>query len=160
MPKLTQLEELAIAIRLAATDAESSVRSRAIAEAFVDSNEELVAPYKQEWAIEKVTTLVAKHRAKARRERDQQLVLEGTIGFSRLPRKLTNRSGQSFPRSQATTPYFRKLVADLRKQKSPLLEEAERALALIHSYSTVGGGRTTWGEVVEREAKKAGKKGK
>ena len=158
MPKLTPLEELDVAIRLAATDADLSIRSLEIARDFYASNRELVAHVADEWIVEKLTALIRKHRAKARRDGDAQLVLEGVLGFARLPKKLKDRAGRTVIRAEATTPFFRKLVADLRKTKSPALDEAERALELMQSYSDERGVRTTWGEVVEREAKKAGKK--
>lgn len=157
MAKLTPLEELDVAIRLAATDADSSTRSREVAREFYESNRELIAEAADEWIIEKLAVLIARHRAKVRRENDRQLVLEGTLGFARLPKRMKDRAGRSVFRSDATTPFFRKLVADLRKAKSPALEEAERALGLIQAYSKQRGVRTTWSEVLEREAEAAKK---
>ena len=84
------------------------------------------------------------------------------LEFKRLPAKMKSRNGVVVQRIDATTPFFSKLVADLRKKKSPVLEEAERALALMKQYGTRRGVHLTWGEVVELEAeaatKKAGKK--
>lgn len=155
MPKLAPLEELEIAIRLSAKDAPSTLPSHAVARDFYESNRKLIAVVADEWIIEKLASLIAKHRAKARRENNPQMVLEGLLGFTHLPRKLRDSNGSLIPRSDATITVLRKYAIVLRKNKSPGLEETERAIKLMSAY-TYGGSRITWGEVVEREAKKKG----
>lgn len=158
MPRLTSLEELDVAIGLAATDADSSIQSLTIAREFYSEYRELVAQFSDQWIIEKLATLIAKHRTKARRESNQQLVFEVSLGFKRLPKKIELKPGESVPRSQATVTAFRKLAAKLRKEESPALVETLHAIELMQPYTKGGARDITWGEVIELEAKKAAKK--
>jgi hypothetical protein len=159
MPKLTELQELETAIRLTATDAEPNARSMDVAREFYDANRELVASVADQWIVEKLTVLISTHRAKFRRDSNPQLVLEGMLGVKRLPIRLKLKSGKSIARSDATVGAFVHLVAVLRKRKSPALEDAERALALMREYNSGWGGkRLTWGELIQLEAEAAAKK--
>jgi hypothetical protein len=154
MPKLTQLEEFASAIKIFALDAEPGTSNTQAASDFYEVNRELVSPFIDEWAIQKLATLIGKHRKKARRASIEQLSFEESLGFTHLPRTI-DVYGKTIPRGKATIQAFRALVTQLRKQKSAALEEAQRAVALMAPYAAVKkDNRITWAEVVKREAAK------
>ena len=157
MPKVTDLEELEIAIRLTAEDADPRTPSIQLAREFYGEHRELVAGVADQWITEKLAKLIQQRRLIARREANQQLVIEGMLGFTRLPKRIEVRPGELVPRAQATSAVFRKLVAQLRKEKSPALLEAINALELIQRYSK-DGQHPTWAEVIEKEAAKREKK--
>lgn len=157
MPKLTPLQELDAAIRAAATDAEPRDPSRQIAEVFYEEHRELIASVADEWVLEKLTLLIGKHRARMRREANEQLVFEERLGFKRLPRRIETEPGQKVRREDATIGVFRKLASQLRQQHNPALDQANNAIALMSKY-TVEEPHITWGEVVRREAAKKSKK--
>jgi hypothetical protein len=152
--KLTALEELDVALRNAARDAQPDETSRQIAEQFCESERRLIEAFRAEWVIEKVAVLIGKHRAKVRRESQPQLVFEGLLGFRRLPRTIEIEPGKKVRRGDATIGVFRTLVSQLRDRESPALKEANQAIALMAQYTPTEP-RITWAEVAEREAAKA-----
>jgi hypothetical protein len=158
MPKLTQLQELDLAIKFAAQEADPKVTSFQVAEEFYESQRELIDPFTPQWVVEKLSDLIRKYRWKARRENDRQLVLEELLGFKHLPRKIEVAPGEIVLRSDATIEVFRKLATQLRKRKGPLLEEVEGVIALMERYTKRGGRTITWAEVREKEAEKKAKK--
>jgi hypothetical protein len=159
MPKLTQLEELDIALKLVAQDAEPGTASAQLAADFCQENRELIEPFLIEWAIEKVTALIAKYRRTKRhgatRPADPQLVFEEMLGFKHLPAKVPGPSGNSIPRLKATVGAFRRLVNQRRKIADPILQDALRAIDLMEPY-VAESQRITWREVLKKEAVKAG----
>lgn len=158
MPKLTQLEDLQAAIRLAATDSESRIPSAVVAAEFYADHRELVALVADQWVLEKLTKLIRQHRASVRRQNNHQLVLEGMFGFRRLPAKIEVRPGKSVRRADAKISHFRKLVARLRREKSPALVDALSAVELLQRYSNRGGTPVTWSEALELESQRSRKK--
>lgn len=154
MPKLTQLEEFASAIKTAAHEAEAGTSNMQTAHDFYESNRELVAPFIDQWVIQKLSILIGKHRKKTRLASNQQLSFEESLGFKHLP-KTIHVFGKDVPRGKATIQAFRALVTQLRRQKSVALEEAERAVELMAPYAAVKqDNRITWAEVLKREAAK------
>lgn len=158
MPKLTQLEELDIALKSVAKDAERGTASAQLAADFCRENAELIEPFLIEWAVEKVTALIAKYRRSKRhgygRVTDPQLVFEQMIGFKYLPAKVPGTNG-NIPRLKATVGAFRRLVNQRRKISDPILQDALRAIDLMEPY-VAESQRITWREVLKREAVKAG----
>lgn len=135
MPKLTALQELQAAIRTAAKEAEPRVPSRRIAEAFYAENRQLIASTADQWIVEKLASLIGKHRAKLRRDANEQLVFEDRLGFKRLPRRIETEPGVKVRREDATIGVFRKLVTQLRQQENPAVDEANNAIALMSKYT-------------------------
>ncbi len=157
MLKLSPVQELDAAIRNAARDAERGVTNREIAEELCDSFPELMKPFIPVWITEKVASLVARDRAKVRYANAPQVVLfERSLGISRLPRTLLQNDGKPILREHATAKALQKLVTELRKQKSPVLQSAIDALNLMRKH-TAENRRITYGEVLEIEAKAARK---
>jgi hypothetical protein len=152
MPKLSDLEELQAGIRLAAKDADPHTPSAEIASEFYEQNRELIASVADQWVLDKLSSLIRKERAKVRRDTNQQLVIEGMLGFRRLPSRIERRPGERISRSDATIADFRKLVAQLRREKSPALVEAINAVELMSRYSQRGGVPITWQQAIELEA--------
>lgn len=127
MAKLSQLEELDVAIRLAAKDSDPKTPSFQVAESFYESNRTLIEQTAlAQWAIEKLSFLIGRHRARTRRENDAQFVMESGLGFTKLPRRIEVK-GKRIKRAEATLEVFRKLVTHLRERKSPALVEAQAA---------------------------------
>lgn len=154
MGKLSLEEQLDIAIKAAARDAEPHVTSREVAAEWYRSEPELFAPFLDVWVTEKLASLIAKHRTAIRRASNPQLELEGLLGFAHLPKKLTLRSGDRVKRSEATIKCFRRHRGALWKASHPGLDEVDRAIALMEKY--IPENRSiTWGEVVQREAENA-----
>lgn len=163
MAKLSVQEELAIALKAVALDADPKKTSLEIAREFCAAEEELIAPFVAEWIAEKVARIIRWHRAKARHDANPQLLFEESLGFHHLPKKLAYK-GKPLPRGESTIGAFRRLAVELRREDSPALKEALAAVALMEKYTPAK--RTiTWDEVVKHEAgaekgkgKKAGKK--
>ena len=155
MAKLSVLEELQSAIRTAAAEAAPKATSRALAKTFVEDYRDVIEPFRDEWILEKLASLIGKYRLKVRREEDEQYQL----GFGHIPRKIELRSGKTITRDEATIGGLRQLAVQLRARKHPALEEVENAIALMAKYRNKPGMKfVTWAEVVELEAKKkAGK---
>lgn len=153
MTKLTAAEQFDIAIKSAASDAETKATSREIAEEFYREQPELVEHFRDAWICEKLAVLIAKHRLALRRASNQQLQFEGLLGFKSLPQKVVLKSGEKMRREEATIRFFREHRAMLWKKKSPGLEQADKAIALMEKY-TKREPDITWGEVVRREAEK------
>src|SRR5437879_3875669 len=135
MPRLTVAEELDVAIKGAARDADPKTPSVQVAETFYTDNRELVSSFADRWMIEKLAMLIGKDRAKARRENNPQLVIEGTLGIKRLPKKIEIKPGEKIARGQATIGAFRKLASELRQQEHPALPAANAAIALMSKYT-------------------------
>jgi hypothetical protein len=155
MPKLTQLEELDMAIKLAARDAEPGVISTRIADEFYDTNRELIEPFIRQWVVSKLASLIGKHRARTRRERNPQLVFESMLGFKNLPTRIEVSPGETIPRADAKIQPWRQLARTLTKQPNPAREEALRVVAIMAPY-TEKERNITWGEVLKREAERLG----
>ena len=155
--KLSPIEELDVAIKAAARDAELSVPSREIAERLCEEASDLVAHFRDEWAVEKITGLIRWHRAKARRAADQQLAFEGVLGLMHLPRKIALKSGVKVPHQDATIGQWRQHRALLWKAGNPGLEEADMVIELMGKH-TKKHPTITFAEVAAIEAEKAEKK--
>jgi hypothetical protein len=153
MAKLTQLEELDIAIKTAARDAEPGVTSSHIAAEFYDSNLELVEPFIRSWVISKLASLIGKHRARTKRESNPQLTFEGMLGFKHLPARIEVAPGETVARADSKIEAWRRLARTLTKKPNPAREEALKVVAIMTPY-TEKEKNITWGEVVKREAKK------
>ena len=153
MPKLTVLEELDIAIKLAAKDAEPGVTSRIVAAEFYTDNMEMVAPFIREWVISKLASLIGKHRARTKRQANPQLTFESMLGFKNMPAKIELESGESVPRADATIRPWRKFARSLTKQPNRARVQALRVVELMAPYAATEKG-ITWGEVAKREAEK------
>lgn len=152
MPRrLTALEELRAAIRTTARECDPKQTSSEAASQFYADNRELIASVADQWIIEKLAALIGKQRAKARRENNPQLVLEGMLGFTHLPATIEVEPGTRVRREEATIQVFRKLVRNLKNRSTPAVEEAERAIALMSKY-TPQNRRITWKQVLEKEA--------
>lgn len=153
MPKISVLEELETVIRSAAREADARAANAQIAEQLYESHAKVIAPFIAEWVIEKLGSLVGKHRADIRMENAPQMILfDLSLGIKGFPRTL-HWEGKRIPRQQATVSAFRGVVDKLRDRESPALQRARIALSLMEKYSKTKK-RITWGEVMEIEAKK------
>jgi|SRR5579859_979861 len=160
MPRLDQLEELDVALKTAAKEADPKTASRQVAEEFYDSHRKLIEPLIAEWVVEKIAGLIGKLRAKKRRESNRQLVFQAKLGFAHIPQTVDLGSGQVIATGEATRKVFRKLKVQLRKAKirslEPIMEEIKRADALFARYTrSKKTEHITWAEIVEKEAEKA-----
>ena len=156
MAQLTVLEEFQSAIRAAAQEAEPKATSRAVATKFFEDYPDLVRQFRDDWILEKLASLIAKHRLKSRREQD----LQYQLGFGHMPRKIELRSGKVIARDDATISGLLQLAVHLRARKHPALMEVENAIIVMAKYTGKGRGkkqRITWAEVIELEAKKKAK---
>jgi hypothetical protein len=158
MAKLTTAEELDIAIKAAARDADPGLTSREIAAELYRSEPELIEAFRDDWITDKLASLIAKHRTAIRRADSPQLVFEEMLGFARLPARFPSRSGKPIPREVATIGAVRRLRIELRKKGHPALKEADHMIALMEKHVKKNH-RITWGEVVQREAEKAKSRG-
>lgn len=156
MAKLSIAEKLDVAVKDCARATDSSVTSLQAAEEFYADEAELVEPFVRVWVIRRLAQLIGKHRAQARRESQPQLMFEEALGFKRLPKRIEVEPGKRVPRAEATIGVFRRLAARLSDRESPALEAANRAIALMATY-TPDEPRITWGKVVELEAEKKAK---
>jgi hypothetical protein len=154
--KLSAIERFQDAIKSAALDADSKSTSAQVAWDFYREQRPMIEPYFADWIVEKLGSLIGKHRAKVRRENNQQLVLEGVVGISGLPRKLPAKSGDKVLRGDATIGTFRHYRGQLWKQGNPGIANVDKAIALMSEYVKKEP-RITWAEVVKREAEKKGK---
>jgi hypothetical protein len=153
MPKLTQLEELDIAIRMAAAEAVSEASNIELAGEFYQSHRELIEPFLKQWALDKLANLIGKHRLETKRASDSQLVFEGMLGFKHLPRRIEVKPGKSVPRAAAKIGAFRKLA----RQKSPAQLAARTIVELMIPYAKKNS-NVTYGEVLRKEAEKKAKR--
>jgi hypothetical protein len=144
MARLTALENLEMALQDAALEADPKTTSREVAASFVEVYSSLIQPFRDEWIVEKIATLIAKCRRKNRRSTD----LQYQLGFGWMP-------GIS---EKATLSVLRRRAVELRKYRHPSLPSVEKAIATMAKYTGKGKGkkqRITWGEVLRREAQKA-----
>ena len=155
MPRLTTFEQFDIAIKSAARDADSDATNAEVAEEFYRDNLELLEPFVRQWVVEKLAGLIRKHRVKARRAANPQLVFEEMLGFKHLPATIETADGRRVKRADATIGIFRQLVSQLRDRESAGLHEANEAIALMAAY-TAAEPRITWKRVLEREAASRG----
>lgn len=160
MPKLSQLEQLDVALKDAAKLAGPKVSSAKVAEDFFRSHGELIEPFIDQWVLEKLAALIRYDRIKGRRQKDRQLVFQRNLGFAHIPRKIEVRPGETIPTGEATSKVFRKLKAQMRREKirslEPALEELDRANALFARYTkNKKTEHITWAELIEKEAEKA-----
>ena len=153
MPKFTPLEELDIAIKLAAKDAEKGSTSSIVAGEFYEANREMVEPFVRQWVISKLASLIGKYRSRARQEANPQLTFESMLGFKKLPSKIEVRAGESIDRSEAKIEAWRKFARSLTRQPNPQRVEALKVIALMAPHAQTEK-NITWGEVAKREAEK------
>ncbi len=153
MPKLTQLEELDVAIKMAAADADRAASNVEVATEFYESHGELIEHLVKQWTIDRLAILIGKHRRQTKRASNAQLVFEEVLGLKHLPGRLEVKPGKTVPRAAAKIGAFRKLA----KQKSPAQVEARRIVALMAPY-TKKNSNITYGEVLKKEAEKKAKR--
>jgi hypothetical protein len=156
MAKLSVAEEFDIAVKSAAREADPKTTSRQAAEEFYRVQPELVEPFREAWIVERLAGLIGKHRARIKRESNEQLVFEGLLGFGHLPKKLELRSGEALLRGEATMGAFRQHRALLWKRGHPGIAEMDKAITLMEKYAKIETD-ITWAEVVKREAEKVGR---
>ena len=155
--KLTALEELSAAIRTAAKEALPNVASRQAAEEFYATHSGQIEPFVREWAIEKLASLIRWHRAKLSRDSKPQYAFEKLLGFKRLPQRIVLKSGEQVARESATLGQWREFRSRLYDQGHPLLEQADRVIAMMEKYTPKQ--RTiSYGDALSLEAEKAQKK--
>jgi hypothetical protein len=155
MAKLTQLEELDIAIKLTARDAEQGVTSSQLAVEFYDANREMIEPFIRQWVVSKLANLIGKHRARAKREANPQLTFESMLGFKHLPTRVEVVPGETVARADSKIQPWRRLARSLTRMPNPAREEALRVVAIMTPY-TEKERNITWGEVLKREAERLG----
>lgn len=151
--KLTVLEELDIAIKLAARDAEPGIRSNRIADEFYDSNRDLLVPFIRQWVVSKLASLIGKHRATVKRENNPQLAFEGMLGFKNLPATIEVAPGETVPRADSKIQAWRKLARSLTKKPNPARDQALKVVEIMAPHSKRKK-NITWGEVAKLEAEK------
>jgi len=139
-----------VALRNAARDADSKTGSRQVAEQLYRDERTLFESFIDQWVIEKLASIIGKHRARMRREANEQLMFEESLGFKRLPRTIEVAPGERIARANATIGVFRRLAVQLRNTESPALAEANRAIELMSKY-TAGHPRITWAKVLKEE---------
>jgi len=155
MPRLSKLEKLIAAIRRAAEDEDPRLTNFQMATAFYSSHrDDIDQEISDAWHIEKLTLLFGKHRPKPKGQESEQLTLEFTLGFKRLPPKVELKPGVKVPREEATIDSVRRLVARLETRQSPQLIQAKRWLEVMEKYEKRGP-RVTWGDVLKWEARAA-----
>lgn len=158
MTKLSIAEELDVAIKSAARDAESSETSLQVAQQFYDSQRSTIDPFIADWVIQKLAGLIAKHRLKIRQDANAQLGFELVLGL-KMPRRLppAEKRGKRMLIEDASINKLREYATELRKRKSPALAQVENAIELMQKY-TRKKKRITWGEVARLEAERLSKK--
>ena len=157
MQKLSPEDQLDIAIKNAARDADPKMTSREVAQEFYESNRPFVEPFVSLYVVEQLARVIGSYRAKARREKNPQLVWEGMLGIRHLPSRLKGKDGKSVARGEATIGFYQSRAAELGKRDSPERTAALRVVELMAKYTPQN--RTiTWAEVAEMEAEKARKK--
>ncbi len=150
---LTVFEEFQSAIRVAADEAGPKETSREAAIRFYKDHADFTLGLGEQWIIEKLWALIAKHRLKARREVDPQYQL----GLGRVPRKSSSVRAKRSAATISTIGGPASFASQLRKVQHPALLEVEQAMVLMAKYTEKGKGKTraSRGERVrEKEAAK------
>lgn len=151
MAKLTVEEELDVAFKLAAKEADSGPTrqsSREAATEFYRSERKLIAPFAEDWIIDKIASVLSKERTKLRRERDRQYSL---VGF-KPPRRFVLPSGEKEEWGKATLHALKQGRAVVWQQhkdyKHPAVQKFDKAIAFMENAPRQHG--LTWNEVIEK----------
>jgi len=152
MPKLSALEELQMALDLAAREM-PHLPSREVAAKFYEDERHLFEANEKTWVIEKLAHLIASRRLKIRLSEDPQMLL----GFKPAS-ALVLPHGEKVAMDEATLHTMqqsrRLLWKKHRDHKHPAVAKLDKQIALMQEYASKKNPGITWAEVVKREAEK------
>jgi hypothetical protein len=143
---LDEIEELEAAIRVVAREADPKTPSREVAVTMYESEPGLIDQFVATWVIDKLATLIRRHRS--RPEPDLQL----RLGLKKLPRRIV-RGAERVKLLDLKLPEVRRVRADVWKRGAPELRDLDRALA-IHAKHARERRKITLGQALEIEASK------
>lgn len=131
MQKLSVLEEFDVAIKAVARDAHDSVTSRQLAEEFDQAEAALVRHLEREWRLEKLTSIIARHRAEIRRARNPQRIL----GFRVIRKRITLQSGKKVREGEMTLNALRFWREKVATEDHPTTVEIDKRIAFMLPWS-------------------------
>ena len=152
MPKLNALEELQVALDLAARE-KPALPSRQAAKKFFADERVLIRPVEETWIIEEIARQIQQRRFKTKLTEDPQMSL---LGF-KPTNKLALPSGKQVATDEATLrkiQFSRRLAyKEHQGYQHPSIVKLDKMIALMEPHARKSPG-ITWGEVVKIEAAK------